>query len=108
MTLLTSSENDEEVNISQSVRDLNSNLFDAIENEILTIENQEAGHGEELDTASQGMHDAVEASTEAIIKSYKNHLLRSSFIPFTNTVQAVEFVWIQQRIKRCWMLEYNK
>ena len=65
MTLLTSSENDEEVNISQSVRDLNSNLFDAIENEILTIENQEAGHGEELDTASQGMHDAVEASTEA-------------------------------------------
>ena len=65
MTLLTSSENDEEVNISQSVRDLNSNLFDAIENEILTIENQEAGHEEELDTASQGMHDAVEASTEA-------------------------------------------
>ena len=65
MTLLTSSENDEEVNISQSVRDLNSDLFDAIENEILTIENQEAGHEEELDTASQGMHDAVEASTEA-------------------------------------------
>ena len=65
MTLLTSSENDDEMNISQSVRDLNSDLFDAIENEILTIENQEAGHEEELDTASQGMHDAVEASTEA-------------------------------------------
>ena len=65
MTLLTSSENDEEMNISQSVRDLNNDLFDAIEKEILTIENQEAGHEEELDTTSQGMHDTVEASTEA-------------------------------------------